>query len=92
MHLAHQFKSDFLKLRFTDEANPPRLFGTDGVDRDGSSFWRSLTYALLAAASDVIDIDRWSSMGFSVLLKMTTIVRRLSSMTMLLPELVIARR
>jgi hypothetical protein len=58
MHLAHQFKSDFLKLRFTDEANPPRLFGTDGVDRDGSSFWRSLTYALLAAASDVIDIDR----------------------------------
>ena len=58
MHLAHQFKSDFLKLRFTDEANPPRLFGTDGVDRYGSSFWRSLTYALLAAASDVIDIDR----------------------------------
>ena len=78
MHLAHQFKSDFLKLRFTDEANPTRLFGkiinlesgnsvdsvredpdaADGVDRDGSSFWRSLTYALLAAASDVIDIDR----------------------------------
>ena len=78
LHLAHQFRSDFLKLRFTDEANPPRLFGkiinlesgnsvdsgtedqdaADGVDRDGSSFWRSLTYALLAAASDVIDIDR----------------------------------
>lgn len=78
MHLAHQFKSDFLKLRFTDEAKPPRLFGkiinleagnsvdsvtedqdaADGLDRDGSSFWRSLTYALLAAASDVIDIDR----------------------------------
>jgi ATP-dependent helicase YprA (DUF1998 family) len=78
LHLAHQFKSDFLKLRFTDEANPAPLFGkiinlesgnsvdsvtedqdaSDGVDRDGSSFWRSLTYALLAAASDVIDIDR----------------------------------
>jgi ATP-dependent helicase YprA (DUF1998 family) len=78
LHLAHQFRSDFLKLRFTDEANSPRLFGkiinlesgnsvdsvtedqdaADGVDRDGSSFWRSLTYALLAAASDVIDIDR----------------------------------
>ena len=77
-HLAHQFRSDFLKLRFTDVANPPRLFGkiinlesgnsvdsvaedpdaADGVDLDGSSFWRSLTYALLAAASDVIDIDR----------------------------------
>ena len=78
MHLAHEFRSDFLKLRFTDEANPPRLFSriinlesggnvdsvTEGQDasdfapRDGSSFWRSLTYALLAAASDVIDIDR----------------------------------
>jgi ATP-dependent helicase YprA (DUF1998 family) len=78
LHLAHQFRSDFLKLRFTDEANPDPLFGkfinlesgnsvdsvtespdaADGVDRDGSSFWRSLTYALLAAASDVIDIDR----------------------------------
>jgi ATP-dependent helicase YprA (DUF1998 family)/uncharacterized protein with PIN domain len=78
MHLAHQFRSDFLKLRFTDEANPRPLFGriiniesgnsvdsvtedqdaADGADRDGSSFWRSLTYALLAAASDVIDIDR----------------------------------
>jgi ATP-dependent helicase YprA (DUF1998 family) len=78
LHLAHQFRSDFLKLRFTDEANPPRLFSkiinlesgnsvdsvtedqdaADGLDRDGSSFWRSLTYALLAASSDVIDIDR----------------------------------
>jgi len=77
-HLAHQFRSDFLKLRFTEDANPPRLLGnilnlesgnrvesvsegeeaTDEVARDGSSFWRSLTYALLAAASDVIDIDR----------------------------------
>jgi hypothetical protein len=78
LHLAHQFRSDFLKLRFTEDANPPRLLGkilnlesgnsvesvsqgeeaTDEVARDGSSFWRSLTYALLAAASDVIDIDR----------------------------------
>ena len=78
VHLAHEFKSDFLKLRFTDEANPRPLFGkvinaesgnsVDSVSeeqdasgdapRDGSSFWRSLTYALLAAASDVIDIDR----------------------------------
>lgn len=78
LHLAHQFRSDFLKLRFTEEANPPRLLGrivnlesgnsidsvsqddetTEEIARDGSSFWRSLTYALLAAASDVIDIDR----------------------------------
>lgn len=78
LHLAHQFRSDFLKLRFTEGANPPPLLGkilnlesgnsvesvsqgeeaTDEVTRDGSSFWRSLTYALLAAASDVIDIDR----------------------------------
>ena len=67
-----------MKLRFTDEANPPRLVGKisnfesgnkvdsltdpkdsqDEASRDCSSFWRSLTYALLAAASDVIDIDR----------------------------------
>lgn len=78
LHLAHQFRSDFLRICFTDEAKPPRLFGkilnlesgnnvdsvsgdqdnTDNVDRNGSSFWRSFTYALLAAASDVIDIDR----------------------------------
>ena len=77
LHLAHQFRSDFLKLRFTVEANPPRLLGkvnlesgssVDSISQDeepaeeiargGSSFWRSLTYALLAAASDVIDIDR----------------------------------
>jgi len=77
-HLAHQFHSDFLKLRFTEDANPPRLLrkilnlesgnSVDSVSqdeeaneefvRDGSSFWRSLTYSLLAAASDVIDIDR----------------------------------
>ena len=67
-----------MKLRFTDEANPPRLVGKisnfesgnkvdsltdpkdsqDEASRDCTSFWRSLTYALLAAASDVIDIDR----------------------------------
>lgn len=78
LHLAHQFRSDFLKLRFTDKANPPHLFtkivnlesvnsvdsvsgdldATSVADCDGSSFWRSFTYALLAAASDVIDIDR----------------------------------
>ena len=33
-------------------------YSEDGASRDCSSFWRSLTYALLAAASDVIDIDR----------------------------------
>jgi len=78
LHLAHQFRSDFLRIRFTDEANLPRLLekikniesgnnvdsvsedeeATDEIARDGSSFWRSLTYALLAAASEVIDIDR----------------------------------
>jgi ATP-dependent helicase YprA (DUF1998 family) len=77
-HLAHQFRSDFLKLRFTDDANPPPLLGkvvnvesastVDSVAEDGeapseefraaSNFWRSLTYALLAASSEVIDINR----------------------------------
>jgi len=78
LHLAHEFQSDFLKLRFTEIAKPPRLFGKNinlesensvdsiakgqdasvRIDIDGPSFWHSLTYALLAAASDVIDIDR----------------------------------
>jgi len=78
LHLAHQFRSDFLRIRFTDEANLPSLLekikniesgnsvdsvsedeeATNEIARNGFSFWRSLTYALLAAASDVIDIDR----------------------------------
>ena len=78
LHLAHKFKSDFLKLRFTDAVKCPPLLGKisnlqfcntvdsssefddslDGVTRDASSFWRSLTYALLAAAAHVIDVDR----------------------------------
>lgn len=77
-HLGHEFRSDFLKIRFTAAANPPNLFGSvihlDGgreihsdTDSDveqtntpssGAAFWRSLTYALLAAAAQIIDVPR----------------------------------
>ncbi|WP_121970948.1 DEAD/DEAH box helicase [Leptolyngbya sp. BC1307] len=72
-HLGHEFRSDLLKIRFTPAAKPQSLFGAvthlDGgreihsdadsdVPVDGSAFWRSLTYALLAAAAQIIDVPR----------------------------------
>jgi hypothetical protein len=73
-HLGHQFRSDLLKIHFTAAAHPPNLFGfvkhLDGgreihSDTDSSvkcssetAFWRSLTYALLAAAAQIIDVPR----------------------------------
>ena len=74
IHLGHEFRSDLLKIQFNSTANPPYLFGevrnmVDGttvssVNEDdnrnigGLDFWRSLTYALLAAAALVIDVPR----------------------------------
>jgi ATP-dependent helicase YprA (DUF1998 family) len=73
IHLGHEFKTDFLKIQFDRATNPSRLFVTDAVmhtvedrviasDAETSNnrvdFWRSLTYALLAAAAQVIDVRR----------------------------------
>ena len=77
LHLAHQFKSDLIKIRFTSQdPRPPSLFGATqnlqaptGVTSEtadaasplaesGTRFWRSLTYAVLAAAAQVLDIQR----------------------------------
>ncbi|MDV3002035.1 MAG: hypothetical protein N5P05_003641 [Chroococcopsis gigantea SAG 12.99] len=75
IHLGHEFRSDFLKIVFTDSAEPPKLhdkmFHLDGggqiissgeasksIELDVTDFWRSLTYALLAAAALVIDVPR----------------------------------
>jgi ATP-dependent helicase YprA (DUF1998 family) len=74
IHLGHEFRSDLIKIRFNPEANPPYLFGEvknilEGAtvismvdDNNGNSdrlgFWRSLTYAMLAAAALVIDVPR----------------------------------
>nr|MBA3920694.1 DEAD/DEAH box helicase [Nostocaceae cyanobacterium] len=71
MHLGHEFCSDFLKIVFDSKTNPTPLFGEDREREDdgeifthnknrnqGLEFWRSLTYALLAAAAQVIDVPR----------------------------------
>jgi len=78
LHLAHQFKSDLIKIRFTSQDHkPPSLFGATqnfqsptGVTSEtadaaasplaesGTRFWRSLTYAVLAAAAQLLDIQR----------------------------------
>jgi ATP-dependent helicase YprA (DUF1998 family) len=72
-HLGHKFRSDLLKIRFTPASKPQSLFGLvthlDGgreihCDTDlnepvnGAPFWRSLTYSLLAAAAQIIDVPR----------------------------------
>lgn len=71
IHLGHEFCSDLLKVAFNARTNPIPLFGGDGEYEDdgeimtnlknhtrGLEFWRSLTYALLAASSQVIDVPR----------------------------------
>jgi ATP-dependent helicase YprA (DUF1998 family) len=71
MHLGHEFCSDLLKIVFDSKTNPTPLFDEDGECEDdseiftntknrnrGLEFWRSLTYALLAAAAQVIDVPR----------------------------------
>ncbi len=51
-HLGHAFMSDTLHLRFEDTANYALEPGSD------TSFWRSLTYALLEGASLALQIER----------------------------------
>ncbi len=66
IHLAHRFTSDLLKIRFSDAAQALPLYQTAVSSDDdnkisgdvGLPFWRSLTYAFLAAAADVIDVSR----------------------------------
>ena len=73
-HLGHEFCSDLLKIQFELTENLIPLFGGVGhygdsaivssvadnpnQGTDGIGFWRSLTYALLAAAAQVIDVPR----------------------------------
>ncbi len=73
-HLGHEFRSDLLKVQFESITNPMPLFGevvnfgdtttvssiADNPNQatDGMGFWRSLTYAILAAAAQVIDVPR----------------------------------
>ncbi|MGL4883013.1 MAG: DUF1998 domain-containing protein, partial [Waterburya sp.] len=73
IHLGHEFRSDLIKIQFTSASHPLPLYGKvtnyaddrtvssvadDSETTDGLDFWRSLTYALLAAASEVIDVPR----------------------------------
>jgi ATP-dependent helicase YprA (DUF1998 family) len=71
IHLGHEFRSDLLKVRFTQIPNQYRLFQQVTHLADGheiatqteetttnTGFWRSLLYALLAAAAQVIDVPR----------------------------------
>ena len=64
IHLGHEFRSDLIKIRFTSASQPIPLYGEvfsitdDSETASGLDFWRSLTYALLAAAAEVIDVPR----------------------------------
>ena len=73
IHLGHEFLSDLVKIQFTSASKAIPLYGevTNYADSKtvsslteefatigGLDFWRSLTYALLAAASQVIDVPR----------------------------------
>lgn len=74
IHLGHEFRSDLLKIQFDPVTKPMPLFGevvhfgdativssvADNPNQaiDGMGFWRSLTYAILAAAAQVIDVPR----------------------------------
>jgi superfamily II DNA/RNA helicase len=71
IHLGHEFRSDLLKVRFNRIPNQYRLFNQVTHFADGNEiatqteesttnkgFWRSLLYALLAAAAQVIDVPR----------------------------------
>lgn len=73
-HLEHEFRSDLLNIEFDRDTKPIPLFGevahyaddrtissvADNPEQvnNGIRFWRSLTYALLAAAAQVIDVRR----------------------------------
>ncbi len=78
-HLGHEFRSDLLKIVFDLNTKPIPLFGSDIQYEDdgtialnadnqnpGLQFWSSLTYALLAAAAQVIDVPRTELDGLFV--------------------------
>ncbi|WP_242056781.1 MULTISPECIES: DEAD/DEAH box helicase [Oscillatoriales] len=74
IHLGHEFRSDLLKIQFDRVTKPMPLFGevlhfgdeqtissvSDNPNQsiNGLGFWQSLTYAILAAAAQVIDVPR----------------------------------
>jgi len=73
VYLGHEFRSDLIKIQFTSASQPIPLYGEvinyaddrtvssladDSETTSGLDFWRSLTYALLAAASQKIDVPR----------------------------------
>ncbi|GAA6623547.1 DEAD/DEAH box helicase [Scytonema sp. NUACC26] len=74
LHLGHEFRSDLLEIKFDRDTKPNLLFGkvvnygdsntvssvtnTPTQAINGLDFWRSLTYALLAAAAQAIDVPR----------------------------------
>jgi ATP-dependent helicase YprA (DUF1998 family) len=74
LHLGHEFRSDLLKIKFDRATKPKSLFSkvinygdsntvssvtnTPNQTIQGLDFWRSLTYALLAAAAQAIDVPR----------------------------------
>ena len=73
IHLGHEFCSDLIKIQFTSRSKAIPLYGEvtnyangktvsslteDAETISGLDFWRSLTYALLAAASQEIDVPR----------------------------------
>jgi len=67
IHLGHEFRSDLLKIEFDAVTKPILLFDDRTVSsiannpdqvNSGLKFWRSLTYAMLAAAAQVIDVRR----------------------------------
>lgn len=73
-HLGHEFLSDLLKIQLDRATKPSPLFGevihfgdertvssvaeNSNETTSGLDFWHSLTYALLAAAAQVIDVPR----------------------------------
>ncbi len=72
IHLGHEFRSDLLNIQFNNIPNEYRLFERVAHMVDGNEiatqaetttttnmgFWRSLLYALLAAAAQIIDVPR----------------------------------
>jgi len=71
IHLGHEFRSDLLKIQFSNIPNEYLLFKPVIHIADGNEiatqleatttnqgFWRSLLYALLAAAAQIIDVPR----------------------------------
>ena len=70
-HLGHEFSSDLVKINFDRQTKARLLFGevvhyaddrvissVTGDRNPGLEFWCSLTYAILAAAAQVVDVRR----------------------------------